>query len=318
MNRMVYVVPEMLGIAIIDLLLVLATVAVISGCFCKKHTKMDKYVHMVLQWTNVLSKDSTDSDDEPQSQLHGVRVSRKFICCLLLYITWLLFGAAILFLDIFLIDITNSCDPSASKANCFLNTGFFNISALYDEPIDCNNLDDLPDNVTFICYRYTLDLGGAFGTALGLLTMGIMFMKLIAMCYVSKEPSKYCKIIMIVHLCLGIILSSLVLVSILAVPQSRQLLTEESLIVKFRFVHILISLILVHVLFILTVYKETNNNHTNKKAYDYETGTENTPGATQSTDTPMTTLPHEQSTEPQEEPSVSVQSTQSQSAGMHD
>ena len=49
MNRMVYVVPEMLGIAIIDLLLVLATVAVISGCFCNvqhKHTKMDKYVHM--------------------------------------------------------------------------------------------------------------------------------------------------------------------------------------------------------------------------------------------------------------------------------
>ena len=121
MNRMVYVVPEMLGIAIIDLLLVLATVAVISGCFCNvqhKHTKMDKYVHMVLQWTKVLSKDSTDSDDEPG--LHGVRVSRKFIYCLPLYITWLLFGAAIVFLDIFLIDITNSCDPSA---NCFLNTG---------------------------------------------------------------------------------------------------------------------------------------------------------------------------------------------------
>ena len=322
MNRMVYVIPEMLGIAIIDFLLGLVTVAVISGCFCNvqhKHNKIDKNVHKVLQWTTILEPVSKDSDDEPQSELHGVRVSRKFIYCLVLYIAWLLFGAAIVFLDIFLIDITNSCDPSVSKANCFLNAGFFNISALYDEPIDCNNLDDLPDNVTFICYRYTLDLGGAFGAAIGLFATGMMFMKLIALCCVSKEPSKYCKIIMIVHMCLGIILSSLVLVSILAVPQSRQILTEESLIVKFRFVHILISLIIVHALFILTVYnKETNNNHTNKKACDYETGTENTPGATQSTDTPITTLPHEQSTEPQEEPSVSVQSTKSQSAGMHD
>ena len=120
------------------------------------------YICMVLQRTKVLSKDSTDSDDEPQ--FHGVRNSFTASYCI---ITWLLFGAAIVFLDKFLIKGTDSCDPSASKANCFLNTGFFNTSALYDEPIDCSNEGNLPGNVKFICYRYTLDLGGAFGTAMG-------------------------------------------------------------------------------------------------------------------------------------------------------
>ena len=87
----------------------------------------------------------------------------------------------------------------------------------------------------------------------------------------------------------------------------------------FRIAHILISLILVHVLFILTVSnKETNNHQRNKKAYDYETATETTPAATQSTDIPMTILPHEQSNKSQEEPSVSVRSTKSQSTCIHD
>ena len=53
-------------------------------------------------------------------------------------------------MDKFLIELSNSCDSSAYRANCFLNTGFFNISASYDEPIDCNKLDELPDNTTYI------------------------------------------------------------------------------------------------------------------------------------------------------------------------
>ena len=65
--------------------------------------------------------------------------------------------AAIVFLDIFLIDKTNSSDPSASRANRFLNIRF-NISAFYDELIDCNNLTDLPENATFICYKYTINI----------------------------------------------------------------------------------------------------------------------------------------------------------------
>ena len=224
-----------------------------------------------------------------------------FIYGLALYITWPPFGAAIVFLDGFLIEVINSCDPHASRANCFLNTGFFNTSALYDEPIDCNNLLNLPDNATFICYRYTLKLGVAFGTAGAFFATGMMFMKLIAVCYVSQHPSTYCNFIMILHICSGTVLGITTAVVVLAVPQLRQILTEGSLIGMFQFIHILISLILVHAC--ITVYKETDNKHTNKQAYDYKTGTENTPGATI---IPMTTLSHEQSTKSQEEPSVSV------------
>ena len=102
------------------------------------------HVHMILQRTKVLEPGSTDSDADPQSELLGVRVSRVFIYGLVLYITWLLFGAAVVFLDEFLIEVTNSCDPHTSIAHCFLNTGFFNISAFFDKPIDCNNLSDVP------------------------------------------------------------------------------------------------------------------------------------------------------------------------------
>ena len=258
----------------------------------RNYPKIDKYVHKILQRTKVLEPGSTDSDAEPQSELHGVRVSRVFIYGLALYITWLLFGAAIVFLDEFLIEITNSCDPHAARADCFLNTGFFNISALYDEPIDCNLLN-LLDNATFICYQYTLKLGEALGTAGAFFATGMMFMKLIAVCYVSRHPSTYCNIIMILHICSGTVLSITTAVVVLAVPQLRQILTEGSLIVMFQFIHILISLILVYALFILTVYKKLTTSTQINKHIDYKTGTENTPGATI---IPMITLPHEQST----------------------
>ena len=158
MNRMVYIVPETVGIAIIELFWMATTVAVVSGCFSnvqRNYPKIDKYVHMILQRTKVLEPGSTDCDAKPRFELHSVRVSRVFIYGLALYITWLLFGAVIVFLDEFLIEVTNSCDPHATRADCFLNAGFFNIPAFYDEPIDCNLLN-LPDNATFICYQCTL------------------------------------------------------------------------------------------------------------------------------------------------------------------
>ena len=63
-------------------------------------------------------------------------ISKRYVYYLALYILQMVCRAAIVFLDIFLIDITNSCDPSALRANCFLNTGF-NIYAFYDKSIGC-------------------------------------------------------------------------------------------------------------------------------------------------------------------------------------
>ena len=278
-----------------------ATVAVILGCFTRNHT-IDKYVHMILQRTQVLDLVSTDSEAEPPSELHGVRVSRVFTHGLVLYITWLLFGAAIVFLDVFLIEATNSCDPSASRANCFMNTGFFNISAFFDKAIDCNNLRDVPDNTTYICYRYTLNLGVAAGTAGAYFATGMMFMKLFAAFYVHQRPPKYHKIIKHSHMWSGTILIIAAAAVVHAVPQLRQILTEGSLICLLHFIHMLISQVILHVLFMLPVYQKTDNKHTNKKASDYQgkTGTGKKPAATPSTDIPMTTLPHEQSTKSQE------------------
>ena len=187
MNRMVYIVPETVGIAIIELFWVATTVAVVSGCFSnvqRNYPKIDKYVHKILQRTKFWSLG-------PQTVMLNLNLNFMVLwfqgCSFTasqLYITWLLFGAAIVFLDEFLIEVTNSCDPHAARADCFLNTGFFNIPAFYDEPINCNLLN-LPDNATFICYQYTLKLGEALGTAGAFFATGMMFMKLIAVCYVS-------------------------------------------------------------------------------------------------------------------------------------
>ena len=301
MNRMVYVLPETVGSAIIELFGVAATVAIIVGYFTRNPT-IDKYVHMILQRTKVLDLVSTDSDADPQSELLGVRVSRVFTYGLVLYIAWLLFGAAIVFLDAFLIEVTNSCDPSASRANCFLNTGFFNISAFFDKPIDCNNLRDVPDNTTFICYRYTLNLGVAAGTAGAYFATGMMFMKLFAACYVHKHSPKYLNIIKHSHMWSGTILITIAAAVVHAVPQLRHILTEGSLIALLHYIHMLISQVILHVLFMLPIYQKTDNEHTNKKASDYhgKTGTGKKPAATPSRGIQMTTLPHEQSTKSQE------------------
>ena len=81
----IYVVPEIEGIAIIELLRVAATVAVISSCFINvQHTHPKIGTYMILQRTKFLEPVSTESDAEPQSELHGVRVSRVFIYSLVL------------------------------------------------------------------------------------------------------------------------------------------------------------------------------------------------------------------------------------------
>ena len=61
-------------------------------------------------------------------------VSKRHVCYLAVYILWMVCTAAIVLLDIFLVDVTNSYDQSASRANHFLNTGF-NIAAFYNKPI---------------------------------------------------------------------------------------------------------------------------------------------------------------------------------------
>ena len=279
MNRMAYVLPEMVGIILIEFIYLVVTLVILISCACNNCYKdsccVNKCLHSILKRAKVVEHRSKTT-----SKFYGFRIKDNniiMIYSLVCYILWLLFGAAIVFLDVFLIDVTNSCDPFASRANCFLNTGFFNFSALYDEPIDCNNLTNLPDKSTFICYKYTLNLGGAFGIAGGFFATGMLFLKLIGACYGKQKPSNCCSkqnccnedywcnedycfsedcCCNADNCCnmfriLYVIMPSLtIIVAVSTVPTLRQILINDSFIVIFQFFHILWSLVIAYSVFV--------------------------------------------------------------------
>ena len=156
---MAYTLPEIMGIFLLEIVYwVFSLVIVILYCCnrCQKNRwGVNRCFHSILKRTNIVKHVS-----ETTTEFYGFLIEENSIMIYFLvwYLVWILFGAFIVFLEVLLIDVTNSCDPSASRADCFLNTGVISLYNLYDEPIDCNNLTSLSDNVTFICYRYTLNL----------------------------------------------------------------------------------------------------------------------------------------------------------------
>ena len=251
MDRALYILPELVFILITEFIFILATVVLILSYlygFCQEkgctsgncYEKIDEYIHSILQMMKILEP---SEEDESKSELHGFNFPRIFVYCLTICLLWMVCAAGIVFLDVFLIEVTNSCDPSASRANCFLNTGF-NISALYDEPIDCNNLKVLPDNATFICYRYTLNIGGAFGTAGGMISTGLIMLKFFSANYAyAKKKNPICSYILwVCHFAIAIIFILGILLAVTIVPSIREIVLEGSVIVMFQFFNVLISI----------------------------------------------------------------------------
>ena len=251
---MVYVLPEMVIIILLEIAYGVLSFVILFSYYgnicCKNCCGVNSCLHSILKRTNIVKNVS-----ETTTEFYGflIEENSSMMYFLVWYILWILFGAAIVFLDVFLIEVTNSCDPFASRTNCFLNSGFSNHSAFYDEPIDCNKLTDLPDNATFICYRYTLDLGGAFGTAGGFFATGMMFLSLIAACYGKQtrccNEDNCCNIVGLIHMAVGALLSFIVLVVVPNVPALEQILMEGSSSVLLQFIHILLSLTILHTLF---------------------------------------------------------------------
>ena len=251
-----------MGILLLELIYWVVSLVILISYFCnichEDRCSVHKCLHSILKRTKIV-----ECGPKNRSVFYDFQIEENdysMIYSLVCYLLWLLLGAAIVFLDVFLIEVTNSCDPSASRANCFLNIRFFNISALYDEPIDCNNLNNLPNNVTFICYRYTLNLGAAFGTAGGFFATGMMFMNLIASCYGKGKPSDCFNIVGHIHMVVGVMFSLIVLVAVSAVPTLQQILIEGSFIVFYKFLHILRSLQIVHLFIRIMLCKRNKTN----------------------------------------------------------
>ena len=254
---MAYALPELLGMLLIEIVYLLLTAVIVMLYYCNKHHKnccgVSRCFHSILRRTKIVKHVS-----ETTTEFYGFLIEENsfMLYFLVWYIIWLLCGALIVFLDVLLIDVTNSCDPFALRTDCFLNTGFNNLNQLrhlYDEPIDCKNLTSLSDSATFICYKYTLNLGEAFGVAGGLFTTGIMFLNLIGACY--GKQTRCCNTVGIIHMFLGAILSFCAFIAGFVFPTLQQILTYDgTFIVFFQFFHILLSLSIVHWCFMTIIH----------------------------------------------------------------
>ena len=261
---MAYVLPEVLGMFFLEAICLALSAAIITSYYCNKCYKnccgVNSCLHSILKRTKIVKCVS-----ETTTEFHGIPIEENSITIyhLICYIIWLLCGALIVFLDVLLIEVTNSCNSSALGTDCFGNIGGFSLKSLYDEPIDCNNFTSLSNKATFICYKYTLNLGGAFGIAGGLFATGIMFMNLIGACYGNQN--RCCNIAGIFHMVVGILLSFAALVVVLAESTLREILIEDgTFIAIFQYIHILFSLMMAHYLFIgimVRRLKQGNNNN---------------------------------------------------------
>ena len=126
-------------------------------------------LHKLLRKLDMVEKGPEDSDEKPQSTLHGHEVPQFSVGMFLgfLFNAGALIGIA--FANTLLIQTTTSCNP---KVDCFLLnfTATFDLHGLfkYTTPVSCNNLTD---DSLFVCYKFQFDLTNALAVAGGLITI---------------------------------------------------------------------------------------------------------------------------------------------------
>ena len=126
----------------------------------------------------------------------------KEIQPVLIYAAFQLVGCALMtFWYEFLVDLSYSCDPDL---DCYpFPIGFTTAVTWSIPPIEnCSDYDILPDNMTIICFTFSLDYAGAIGEALGVFTfagLGIRFMTEIVK-WIQKKVGAKCGYILMLSL----------------------------------------------------------------------------------------------------------------------
>ena len=125
-----------------------------------------KLLHKLLQKLDMVERGPEDSDEKPQSTLHGheVLLFSVLMFTFNLFSTFFLIGTA--FINTLLVQRTTSCNP---KLDCFLVNSIANYDlVLSNTPVNCNNLTD---GSVFVCYKFQFDLINALASAGGLITI---------------------------------------------------------------------------------------------------------------------------------------------------
>ena len=128
-----------------------------------------KLLHKLLRKLDMVERGPEDSDEKPQSTLHGHEVPMFSVLMFLMYLASICLIISMVFINTLLVQRTMSCD---ADVDCFLvdiSTSFdLSEQDLYTTPVSCNNLTD--DSV-FICYKFQFDLANALAVAGGLITI---------------------------------------------------------------------------------------------------------------------------------------------------
>ena len=247
MNRALYVVPETVCMSVTGLLFVVIFVSVFVLGLCKSSQDCFTYfLHCLFRILKLMESGINDSEYYPKSVIRNFEVPTIYLYWLAGYFVLTIYMSSIVFIDVFLIDVTTSCNPTSSRTDCFLKNDFSNLS-LSDEPIDCNNLEHLPDNATFICYKYwrydcngfwLFNIGGAVGTAGGMTATAfgiINFFTGIFLYCKQKYDSAWCRGFVCCFAFALVVVFATIFIFSHAYPPSNQILTEGSLIVSFQY-----------------------------------------------------------------------------------
>ena len=151
--------------------LLLMAVMLAVWCLFKRKCLPIKLLHKLLRKLDIVEKGPEDSDEEPQSTLHGRKVPIFSVYMFTFYLSSTCVIIGIAFINKLLVQTTTSCNP---KVECFLKNssnsdGFeFFEQNLYNTPVNCSNLTD--DSLVF-CYKFQFDLINALAVAGGLITI---------------------------------------------------------------------------------------------------------------------------------------------------
>ena len=160
MNQYVYSVPVFLVVPLLTPVLI-----VVMGLFQFKCLPI-KLLHKLLRKLDVVEKGPEDSDEKPQSTLHGSEVPVASVGMFSFYLSNVCSIIVLAFMDTLLVQRTTSCNP---KVECFLVSFFPYLDQdLYTMPVSCNNLTD---DSLFVCYKFHFDLTYALASAGGLITI---------------------------------------------------------------------------------------------------------------------------------------------------
>lgn len=233
-----YIFPKFIGIFTVEMIVFVLSFVIMLNCHQRKcRCLQDKHIHLVLRQMKILEPGPNNSDNNPQSLLHGYEIPRLYVYVLALYFLFMLFGSGVVFFDIFLnVDLVFSCESAATGSECFLN---------YSEPIDCDNdsLTALLDNATLVCCKYNLDIGKAAGIAGGMITISMLIIKVITGCFlflkryeldVDHHSCKHCCRAMLI--CLTLTCQALILIMFLvifSVSKLRNLLLTTTILFQF-------------------------------------------------------------------------------------